>query len=63
MESILFSLKQVEFYLMFGAVLVVMGGVMITRMYELLRENAAKEPVSTPRAAQVPADGSITIKL
>jgi len=63
MESILFSLKQVEFYLMFSAVLVVVGGVMITRIYEFLREKAAKGPVPAPRAAQVPADGSVTIKL
>jgi hypothetical protein len=63
MDSILFSLKQVEFYLMFGAVLVVVGGVTITRMYEFLREKAAQEPVPTSQAAQVPADGSVTIKL
>jgi hypothetical protein len=63
MDSILFSLKQVEFYLMFGAVLVVVGGVTITRMYEFLREKVAKQPVPTPQAARVPAQGSVAIKL
>lgn len=63
MGSILFSLKQVEFYLMFGALLVVVGGVTITRMYEFLRKKVAKQPVPTSQAAQVPTQGSVTIKL
>jgi uncharacterized membrane protein len=63
MESILFSIKQAEFYLMCGAVLVVVGGVMITRMYEFLREKAAKASVPAPQATQAPAQGNITIKL
>jgi hypothetical protein len=63
MENILFSLKQVEFYLMFGVVFVVVGGVMITRIVEFIREKAAKQPVSTSGATQVPAQGNFTIKL
>jgi hypothetical protein len=63
MESILYSIKHVEFYLMFGAVLVMVGGLMITWMYEFLREKTGKTPIPTSQGVQEVAEGSATITL
>ncbi len=62
MDSILDIAKHVEFYIMFGAVLVMAGGVMTIVLYEFIREKASKGSVLISRATQEPTGFSVTIK-